>query len=91
MFTYLTLGQDHMNILVAIVTNLFLFSLATFLYCHDEKILNGDFIYDDNGTIVLNPLVLGAVPFDKIWTLDFWGHDELKDQESHKSWRYVVA
>jgi len=64
-----------------------LFAIATILYCHDEDNLKGDWVLDDKGTISMNPIVLGTVPFDEIWQRDYWGHQYLKDENSHKSWR----
>ena len=68
---------------------LLLFSFATILYCHDQGVLKGEWLLDDKGSITMNPVVLGAVPFEEIWTRDFWGHHHLADENSHKSWRYV--
>ena len=35
----------------------------------------------------MNPVVRGETPWDQVWARDFWGHDQLASEESHKSWR----
>uniref|UniRef100_A0A7S3PYM5 DUF1736 domain-containing protein n=1 Tax=Chaetoceros debilis TaxID=122233 RepID=A0A7S3PYM5_9STRA len=71
-----------------------LFSVAAFLYCHNPSNLSGEWILDDKGTITMHPVVAGvasidthAKAYEEIWKKDYWGHDDLKDRKSHKSWR----
>lgn len=71
-----------------------LFSVAAFLYCHNPNNLSGEWILDDKGTITMNPVVAGLLSIDthekaytEIWQKDYWGHDNLIDKKSHKSWR----
>ena len=60
---------------------------TTYLYSHDKKNLSGPWILDDKGTISMNPVVLGQVDISDVWNRDFWGHQNVWDEESHKSWR----
>lgn len=70
---------------------LFLF-LGTFvLYAWDPACLNGDWILDDKGTITMNPVVKGQVPWSEVWHRDYWGHDQLQAPSSHKSWRPITT
>ena len=39
--------------------------LSAGLYCHDSM-LNGDWIYDDGGTVTNNPFVLGLIPWHEV-------------------------
>jgi len=45
---------------------------ASSLYSH-PTCLNGDFVYDDGGTVTGNPVTLGQVPFEEVWRRDYWG------------------
>jgi F0F1-type ATP synthase assembly protein I len=73
-----------LTVLILMIT---IFIITTYIYCHDVQNLNGKWILDDKGTITMNPIVVGDVPFDHVWTKDFWGIHDLKDGKSHKSWR----
>merc|ERR1719223_2386243 len=35
----------------------------------------------------MNPIVLGQADIIEVWNLDFWGHHNVTDEGSHKSWR----
>lgn len=54
-------------------------------------LLEGDFVYDDAGTVTRNPVVLGEEPLRAVWVRDFWGQDEVSDVASHKSWRPLTT
>ena len=47
--------------------------------------LHGPLLYDDQAAILRNPVVTGAVPYERAWAVDFWGQAELHSAESHKS------
>ncbi len=68
-----------------------LFIITTYLYCHDEQNLNGVWILDDKATISMNPIVTGKVSEQEVWNRDFWGMHDLKDSQSHKSWRPLCS
>ena len=53
--------------------------------------LSGPFLYDDKAAVLRNPVVVGAAPLEAAWTRDFWGEHELRDPQSHKSWRPLVT
>ena len=63
---------------------------ASIMYFH-PTCLNGDFVYDDRGTITSNPVVLGQVPFEEIWRRDYWGQNDIRSAESHKSFRPLTS
>ena len=46
---------------------------------------------DDKAAILRNPVVVGSVPVARVWIVDFWGENELRSEESHKSWRPLVT
>jgi len=68
---------------------LFLFALA--IYSWNPGDLRGGWILDDKGTITMNPVIQGQVPWIELWRRDFWGHDQLTDPDSHKSWRPLCS
>ena len=51
-------------------------ALAASLYAH-PKMLDGEFVYDDGGTITGNPVTLCEVPFSEVWKRDYWGKDPI--------------
>ena len=53
--------------------------------------LRGPLLYDDKAAILQNPVVLGQVPLDRVWAVDFWGVNEVASPASHKSWRPLVT
>ena len=53
--------------------------------------LSGPLLYDDKAAILRNPVVMGEVPLNRVWTVDFWGENELREPTSHKSWRPLVT
>ena len=76
------LSHIHLTTVMSII-----FAVSSYIYCHDEQNLKGPWILDDKGTVSMNPIVSGSAPFDNVWTKDFWGIHDVKDKESHKSWR----
>jgi len=69
---------------------IFIAVAASGLYSH-PTCLNGDFVYDDRGTITGNPVVLGQVPFEEVWRRDYWGQNDIRSAESHKSFRPLTS
>jgi hypothetical protein len=63
---------------------------ASSLYLH-PTCLNGDFVYDDGGTVTGNPVTLGQVPFEEVWRRDYWGKDDIRSKQSHKSFRPLTS
>jgi protein O-mannosyl-transferase len=56
----------------------------------DARALNGDFVYDDAGSVVKNVVVNGHVHWREAWKRDFWGV-EMTTAQSHKSFRPVTT
>ena len=64
--------------------------LAAALYSH-PRMLDGEFVYDDGGTITGNPVTLGQVPWSQLWKRDYWGKDHIASRASHKSYRPITS
>jgi protein O-mannosyl-transferase len=56
----------------------------------DWRALNGNYVYDDAGSVVRNVVVTGSVPWTEAFTRDFWGQ-EMKEAASHKSFRPITT
>ncbi|CAI4225463.1 unnamed protein product [Auanema sp. JU1783] len=52
--------------------------------------IEGDFVFDDQESIVNNPVVQGNVPLREIWLRDFWGR-MIASPGSHKSYRPITT
>ena len=66
------------------------FALAACLYGQPD-LLNGDFVYDDGGSVLGNSIVTGARNLSDLWVYDFWAERPLSDPKSHKSWRPLTT
>lgn len=69
--------------------SLFLGLISVIAYW-DDTALNGEFVYDDGGSIKNNVVVNGKVPLKELWTRDFWG-TPMTDETSHKSFRPITT
>ena len=58
--------------------------LAAALYSH-PRMLDGEFVYDDGGTITGNPVTLGQVPWSQLWKRDYWGKDHIASRASPRT------
>jgi hypothetical protein len=63
--------------------------VAVLAYC-DPQALQGEFVYDDAGSVKRNIVVTGQVPFLELFRRDFWG-TPMKDPQSHKSYRPLTT
>eukprot|EP00854_Cymbomonas_tetramitiformis_P012057 gene12057-14245_t len=61
--------------------------VAVLVYCNS---LLGEFVLDDREAIVSNKDVLGQSPLAEVFLNDYWG-TELKNNESHKSYRPLTV
>eukprot|EP00658_Telonema_sp_P-2_P036460 TRINITY_DN26369_c0_g2_i2.p1 TRINITY_DN26369_c0_g2~~TRINITY_DN26369_c0_g2_i2.p1 ORF type:complete len:217 (+),score=36.96 TRINITY_DN26369_c0_g2_i2:116-766(+) len=58
----------------------------------DPATLSGPFLYDDRGTVKVNPVVSerDSTPWTEAFSRDFWGQP-MQDSDSHKSFRPVTT
>jgi len=79
--------QNRIKVLVCFVA---------FMAFHDNQGLNGEFVYDDSGTITKNrAVVVGGGEYfwddlELIWKVDFWG-EVMGSEKSHKSFRPITT
>ena len=62
-----TMGRVPWSLLAAT----FVVLVAVTLFS-DPRMLSGQLIYDDFGTVSRNPVVLGLTPWSEVWRRDFW-------------------
>ena len=62
--------------------------LATVLYLPSRY---SPLVYDDKFAIIGNPVVTGALPSSQAWAMDFWGHNRVHSEASHKSFRPLIT
>ena len=58
--------------------------VASIAFYADPVGLNGEFVYDDKGTVVWNPTVKADAAWSDLLVKDFWGKDDLTSPASHK-------
>lgn len=56
----------------------------------DSRALNGNWVYDDAGSVLKNVVVNGQVPWREAFVRDYWGI-EMKTAQSHKSFRPLTT
>jgi protein O-mannosyl-transferase len=56
----------------------------------DNTALHGSFVYDDAGSIKMNAVVTGKVPWTEAFYRDFWG-TKMNEIQSHKSFRPITT
>mmetsp|Transcript_5849 Transcript_5849/g.13586 ORF Transcript_5849/g.13586 Transcript_5849/m.13586 type:complete len:722 (-) Transcript_5849:2438-4603(-) len=56
----------------------------------DLRAFNGQWVYDDAGSTVKNPVVTGQLDWKEAFTRDFWGTD-MDTVQSHKSFRPITT
>eukprot|EP00934_Nitzschia_sp_Nitz4_P006380 Nitzschia sp. Nitz4//scaffold85_size83877//7416//9320//NITZ4_005216-RA/size83877-processed-gene-0.115-mRNA-1//1//CDS//3329559098//6370//frame0 len=56
----------------------------------DSKALHGNYVYDDAGSVIKNPVVTGDQPWTEALRRDFWGQP-MMEAASHKSFRPITT